>query len=188
MEELLLDPLFALDELDVVDEQDVVVAVAALEPLDPGPALTDGVDELVHERLARDVARREAPRVLADVVADRLQEVRLAETGAAVDEERVVRLRRRLGDGERGRVREAIRRPDDEEVERVLRVELDICRLAVRGLCLRAAVSVPAGWVTGSVGWDAGERGKERSPTAKRDSGARRRSSPPRLAFTRSRK
>ena len=49
--------------------------------------------------------------------------MRLAEPGAAVDEERVVRLRRRLGDCERGGVREAVRRADDERVERVLRVE-----------------------------------------------------------------
>ena len=60
--------------------------------------------------------------MLADVLGDRLQEVRLAEPGAAVDEERVVRLRRRLGDRERGRVRETVRRADHERVERVLRV------------------------------------------------------------------
>jgi hypothetical protein len=78
VEELLLDPLLALDELDVVDEQHVVVAVARLNPRSRA-ALAHGVDELVHERLARHVARRETPRVLADVVADRLQEVCLAE-------------------------------------------------------------------------------------------------------------
>src|SRR5262245_54450919 len=47
----------------------------------------------------------------------------LAEPGASVDEEGVIRLRRRFGDGERGRVREAIRRADHEGVERVLRLE-----------------------------------------------------------------
>ena len=35
MEELLLYPLLALEELDVVDEEDVVVPVATLEALDP---------------------------------------------------------------------------------------------------------------------------------------------------------
>ena len=40
----------------------------------------------------------------------------------AVDEERVVGLRRRLGDRQRGRVREPVRRSDHEVVERVLRV------------------------------------------------------------------
>ena len=136
VEELLLDPLLPLDELDVVDEEHVVVPVAPLEPLDPRAPIADGVDELVHEGLARDVARRQPARVLADVVADRLQEVCLAEAGAAVDEERVVRLRGRLGDGERRRVGEAVRRSDHEEIERVLRVELDLGRLATLKLLL----------------------------------------------------
>ena len=61
-------------------------------------------------------------RVVADVRADRLQEMGLAEPRAAVDEERVVGLCRRLGDGQRRRVREAVRRADHEVVERVLRV------------------------------------------------------------------
>ena len=132
MEELLLDALLALDELDVVDEQDVVVAVAALEALDARSAVAHGVDELVHEGLARDVPRREAARVLADVVPDRLEEVRLSEPGAAVDEERVVRLRGGFGYGESCGVREPVRRADHEEVERVLRIELDFGRLPVR--------------------------------------------------------
>ena len=61
--------------------------------------------------------------MLGDVLRDRLEQMRLAEARAAVDEERVVRLRRRLRDGQRGRVREAIRRADHEGVERVLHVE-----------------------------------------------------------------
>src|SRR6266545_4582310 len=121
VEELLLDPLLVLEELDVVDQEQVVGAVALLEALDP--LVPQRVDEVVHEGLARHVAHRELALVLADVLRDRLQEVGLAEPGAAVDEERVVRLRRRLGDGQRGRVCEAVRRADHERVERVLRVE-----------------------------------------------------------------
>jgi hypothetical protein len=49
--------------------------------------------------------------VLAHVLADRLQEMRLAEPCAAVDEERVVGLGRRFGDCERGGVREAVDEP-----------------------------------------------------------------------------
>ena len=113
VEELLLDPLLVLEELDVVDEEHVVGAVALLEPLDA--LVAERVDEVVHERLARDVARGQPAGVLARVLRDRLQQVRLAEAGAAVDEQRVVRLRRRLGDRERGSVREAVRRADDEE-------------------------------------------------------------------------
>ncbi len=49
---------------------------------------------------------------------------------AAVDEERVVGLSRRLGDRECSGVGEPVRRADDEEVEGVLRVELDLRPLA----------------------------------------------------------
>ena len=87
------------------------------------PLVAQRVDEVVDERLARHVAHRELRRVLRHVLRDGLEEMRLAEPGAAVDEERVVRLRRRLGHRERGRVREAVRRADHERVERVLRVE-----------------------------------------------------------------
>ena len=62
-------------------------------------------------------------------MADGVQQVRLAEAGLAVDEERVVRLRRRLGDGERRGVREAVRGADDEGVEGVPGVQARLARL-----------------------------------------------------------
>ena len=70
MEELLLDPLLVLEELHVVDEQEVVRAVALLEALDP--LVAERVDEVVHEGLAGDVADGEVARVLGDVLGDRL--------------------------------------------------------------------------------------------------------------------
>ena len=54
-----------------------------------------------------------------DLVRDGLHEVRLAESGVAVDEERVVDLAGRLGDGVRGGGGELVRLSDDEVVERV---------------------------------------------------------------------
>ncbi len=57
------------------------------------------------------------------VVADRVQQVRLAETRAAVDEQRVVGLRGRLRHGDGGRVGEPVGLADHEVVEGVLRVE-----------------------------------------------------------------
>jgi hypothetical protein len=57
-------------------------------------------------------------------VADRVQQVRLAEARRAVEEERVVRLAGQLGDGERRRVGKAVGVADDELVERELRVQL----------------------------------------------------------------
>src|SRR5581483_3628898 len=50
-------------------------------------------------------------------------QVGLAEPGSAVDEQRVVGLRRRFGDREGGGVREPVRGADHEEVERVFRVQ-----------------------------------------------------------------
>ena len=91
VEELLLEPLLALHELDVVDEQHVDVAVAALEVGDGVGA--DGVDVLVEERLGGDVAHDVVLVVVVHVVADGVQQVGLAQTGRAVDEQRVVRLR-----------------------------------------------------------------------------------------------
>jgi len=94
--------------------------------------VAEAVDEVVHERLRRDVAARQPAAVVGDEVRDRVQEVRLAEARVPVDEERVVGLRRGLGDGERGRVGKAVRRPDHERVEGVLRV--DAGELGARGL------------------------------------------------------
>ena len=99
------------------------MAVALLEPLDA--LVAERVDEVVHERLARDVADGEIPRVL------RRRTVRSPAGGASfrarcpVDEERVVCLRGRFRDRERRGVREAVRRADHEGVERVLLAHLE---------------------------------------------------------------
>ena len=121
VEELLLGLDLALQELDVVDQQHVDVAVAALEPV--LPVVADRVDELVGELLAGHVADLGAGVEAAHVVADGVQQVGLAQAGVAVDQQRVVGLARRLGDRDRGRVREPVGRADDEGLEGVLRVE-----------------------------------------------------------------
>ena len=61
--------------------------------------------------------------MLQHVLPDGVHQVRLAESHAAVDEQRVVGAGRRLGDGAAGRVGELVRRADDEGVERVAGVE-----------------------------------------------------------------
>ena len=108
---------FALHELDVVDEQDVALPVAALEG--GGGVGPDGVDELVHEGLGGDVADVPAGEVLPDVVPDGVQEMGLAQPGVAVDEQRVVGPGRHLGHGLGRGVGEAVGRADDEGVEGV---------------------------------------------------------------------
>ena len=57
VEELRLRPLLADDELDVVDEQDIDAAVPFAELEDA--VVPDGVDDLVHEPLGRDVGELE---------------------------------------------------------------------------------------------------------------------------------
>jgi hypothetical protein len=67
VEELLLDALLAGEEVDVVDEQDVDLAVALAELGER--ILLDGVDELVGELLRREVGRPSRGVVAEDLVA-----------------------------------------------------------------------------------------------------------------------
>ena len=121
VEELLLESFLALHELDVVDEQHVDVAVAALEVGDR--VGTDAVDVLVQERLGAHVAHDVVLVVVVHVVADGVQQVRLAETRRAVDEQRVVAAPRGLGHAERCGERELVRRSLHEGLEGVPRVQ-----------------------------------------------------------------
>ena len=96
VEELLLGSFLVLQELDVVDQQHVDVAVAAPEAV--LLAVADHVDEVVGELLRAHVAHPDALVEALRVVADGVQQVRLAQPGVAVDEQRVVGLGRRFGD------------------------------------------------------------------------------------------
>ena len=122
VEELLFGGGLALEELDVVDQQHVDVAVGGLEGLGAGAA--QGRDELVGERLGGRVADAEAGSVVVEVVGDRREQVGLAEPGRPVEEERVVGLRRCLGDGQGGAVGESVAGADHEALEGVARVQL----------------------------------------------------------------
>ena len=124
MEELLLDAFLAFDELDVVDQQHVDVAVTALEGR--LAVVTQRVDEVVGELFGGDVLDPHAGEQPLGVVAGGVQQVGLAEPGLAPDEQRVVGAGRRLGDGERGGVGEPVGGADDEGVEGVAPVEADV--------------------------------------------------------------
>ena len=117
VEELLLHRLLALEEVHVVDEEEVGFAEAAAE-VGGGSVLNRG-DELVGELLGADEGDAGVGLSRDDLVRDGLHEVRLAESGVAVDEERVVDLAGRLGDGVGGGGGELVRLSDDEVVERV---------------------------------------------------------------------
>ena len=87
---------------------------------------------------------------------DRAQQVGLADTGRSADEQRVVGLRRHLGDGQRGGVREAVAVADHELVEGELgiaeraawRVRCGPWRRArvLRGASLAARVHARRAW------------------------------------------
>ena len=123
VEELFLDAFFALDELDVVDQQHVDVAVAAFER--GFAVIAQRVDEVVGEFLGGDVLDPHAGEQSLGVVAGRVQKVGLAEAGLTPDEQRVVGAGGRLGNREAGGVSEPIGCADDEGVEGVAPVEAD---------------------------------------------------------------
>ncbi len=132
VEELLLGLRLALEELDVVDEQDVDVAKAELERVDA--AAGEGGEELVGEGLAGRAADRQAVVVGDQEVGDGAEQVGLADAGRPADEQRVVCLRGQLGDGQRGGVRELVAVADDELVEGELGIAESPRRRAVGAL------------------------------------------------------
>ena len=120
VEELDLCAFAAGQKLDVVHQQDVRAAV--LRPEIQGSVEADGVDHLVHEAVGRDVGSGGLRRMEVQVLADGVHEVGFSESGAAVEEKRVVGPSRGLGDGAGGRVRKLVRRSDDEFLEGVASV------------------------------------------------------------------
>ncbi len=84
VEELLLSSFLVLQELDVVDQQHVDVAVAAAEAV--LLAVPDHVDEVVGELFRADIPHPHALIQALRIVPDGVQQVGLAEAGVAVDE------------------------------------------------------------------------------------------------------
>src|SRR6185312_5314649 len=91
VEELLLRAALAVEKLDVVDQQKVERPVIALEIVER--LVLVGANDIGHVGLGMDVADLRGRIVGEDLVADRLDKMRLAEPDAAVDEQRVVRGR-----------------------------------------------------------------------------------------------
>ncbi len=132
MEELLLGALLPGEKLHVVDKENVAASV--LVPESEGRPTLDRGDELVHERLGRNVVDRSPRALLTDVVADRLHEVRLPEADPTIDKQRVICRPRSLCDRHARGLGEAVAAPDHERVEGVSRVELRFARRGRRGL------------------------------------------------------
>src|SRR5262249_46530105 len=106
-----------LEEVDVVHEEEVGFAKTPPE-ICRGSVLNGG-DELVGELLRSDEGDSGVRPPFEDVVPDGLHEVRLAEAGVAVDEERVVDLAWCLGYGVRGGGRKLVRLTNDEVIKSV---------------------------------------------------------------------
>ena len=127
VKERLLGLVFALQKLDVVDQQNVDIAILPLKGR--GAVVLNCVDEVVGELFARNVSNLEARIHLQRVVSDRVQKVGLAQARVAINKERVVCLCGGFGNGERRCVSEAVRDAGHEAVKGVLRVESGVARV-----------------------------------------------------------
>ena len=127
MEKFLLRGFLAGDKLDIVDEEQVRIAVFVAELV--VAAFLQGGDQLVGKLIALDIDDVVAGMIFMNDARDRVEQVCLAEAGRTVDEKRVIRLRRIVGDGDGCGVRKAVGRADNKIIERELRVKLDKLRL-----------------------------------------------------------
>ena len=118
---------------------------------------------MVGERLDGRVADDGAVAERQHVVADRVEQVGLAEARRGVQEQRVVGLPGKLGDRQRGGVGEAVAVADDELVEAVARVERAGGEVEALGLRGRARSGGSVGAVAGELELDVGA---ERDPRA----------------------
>ena len=118
VEKLLLRALLAGQELDVVDQKHVRLAVALAELFHR--CRLDGGDRLVREFFTIHVDNVEIRVVLLDLNFDGVQQMRLAQTRRPVDEQRIVRAGGVRGHGLRGGKRKLVRRPLDEVLKREL--------------------------------------------------------------------
>src|SRR5262249_37691155 len=121
VKKFLLRPLLASEKLNVVNQKKVRLAITLSEFYQI--AVLNRVDELVDEKLTRDVDHLHVFPLGPDKLADGLHQMGLAEADAPVNEKRVVCARRRLRDGKTGRVRNFVVRADDERFECVPRIE-----------------------------------------------------------------
>jgi hypothetical protein len=118
----ILPARLAGEELDIVDQQQVERVVVALEVVERLALV--GLHHVGHVLLGVDVADPRAGLVEQQLVADRVDQVGLAEADAAVQEQRVVRDARVVRDLDRGGARELVGLTGHEVVEREHRVQL----------------------------------------------------------------
>ena len=129
MEEFLLRLLLALQKLDIVDDQTVNITVLLAEGL--SRLILDRIDDFVRKLFTGGVEHLHAGVVLLDAVADSVHQVSLAQTNTAVQEERVVGMRRIVGYSLSGSVRKAVGVADNEGFKYVLGIQIAFVRLVI---------------------------------------------------------
>ena len=146
VKEFLLNAFLAGEEMDIVDEKHIAVAVSAAEADEL--VILNGVDEFVGKLLGRDIGHPGSLLVLDHVLADGVQQVSLAEPDATVKEQGIVGLARCLRDGHGSGVGKRVVVAHHEGVKRVLGVEgkfLDRC-IAVREILFLLLPFIQFGW------------------------------------------
>ena len=124
IEELFLELLALLEELYVVHQQNVDLSVLVLEVGDGRAPVLKRVDVFVQKCFGRQVADGKRGVAAANLVADGLHQVRLAESRAAVDEKRVeADFARMFGDPFCGSIGVTVGRPFNKLVERIFLVQ-----------------------------------------------------------------
>ena len=124
VKEFSLGALLSGNELDIVDKEDVHATKTVSKLVHP--LVTDGIDELIGEVLRGEVTDRRGVGndiLVEDEVADSVEKVRLAEADSAVNEEGVVVLTGKFGNGETGGVGELVAWADDKVIKGVLWIE-----------------------------------------------------------------
>ena len=121
VEEFVLRRILAGDELDIVDHQHVDRTEQFLEIHDL--LVTQRLDEAVHELLGRQVKDAQLGLAGNHLVRDGMHQVGLAQTDAAIKEQRVKRHRAAFGHSPRGGMGQFVRLAHDEGVEGEARIE-----------------------------------------------------------------
>ena len=121
VEELLLGLLMSREKVDVIDDHDIRGAKSIAEI--SHPPSTNGFVKEIHERVARDVAQAQRGLIAQHSLADRVQEMGLAQADAAMNEEWVVGAARLRHDCVRRGMRESVSWTHDKRVEGVVRAQ-----------------------------------------------------------------
>src|SRR3989338_7015040 len=121
MEKLLLRSFFGGDEMNIINQEHIHGAVAALKLF--RTAVFNRGNKFIREFFAGGVEHGRGRALLKDFVTDRLHEMGFPSPHAAVDEERIVDCPRPVNDRPRRGVRQLIVFPHHERREYVSRIQ-----------------------------------------------------------------